>query len=674
MEKRKFTIALAGNPNSGKTSIFNNLTGSHQYVGNWPGVTVEKKSGVFKYKDYEFEVIDLPGIYSFTASSLDEKVSADFLLNSRPDVVVVVIDSTNIERNFYLLIQVLEMGLKVVVDLNMIDMIKEKGIRIDTKKLSLILDSFVVETNARDNIGTESLKEAILNTVLYKKENNFHLKYRKSVEKEIDNLFSILKEKSNESDNSLRWKIIEILQGNREVFEEVKREIKIENFDKIINEAIERIEREVGEDDDVTTVIIEDRYAYIQGLIKECVSRELNVKERYDISNRIDKIVTNRFIGIPLFLILMWIMFELVFAVGNPLADILDVLFNKFAVLTSSWLTMLSSPLWLKSLIVEGIIKGVGSVVIFFPNIIILFLYISLLEDSGYMARAAFVMDKLMHTLGLHGKSFIPMILGFGCNVPAIMATRTLETKKDRILTILAIPYISCSARLPIYILFTSIFFKHSQSLIVFSLYIIGIVIAILIARFFKLTFFKHEVAPLIMELPPYRVPKLKFAFLHSWRRGEMFLKKAGTVIVAAVIIIWFLSYFPMGVDYASADSFLGRIGKLIAPIFSPAGFGFWQAAVAILMGVMAKEIVVGTLGTLSGLDGGTLNSFLISHFTPISAYSFMLMSLIYIPCVATIAAIKKEAGTKWAFISVFTSLILGWIISVIFYQIAALF
>ncbi len=671
MNKKEITVALAGNPNSGKTSIFNNLTGSHQYVGNWPGVTVEQKTGEYKFNNIKFKVIDLPGIYSLSYNSIDEKVAAEFLLNEKPDVVVVIIDSTNIERNFYLLTQLLELGLNIVIDLNMIDLLNSKGIKVDDKKLSLILNVPVIKTNARDNIGIEKLKNAILLAAEHKKQNNFHIKYRKVIETEINFLIEKLKEK-NVDIPDLRWITLEMLQGNEEITKKLIKEYNLTDFNKHLEKAVENIETEI--EDDVMTAIIEDKYAFIQGLVKECVTRELNVAERYDISNKIDRIVTNRFIGIPLFLLLMWGMFELVFVIGNPLADFLNILFSHLSIITKNFLTSHSAPGWLTSLLAEGIINGVGSVVVFLPNILILFIYISLLEDSGYMARAAFVMDKLMHKLGLHGKSFIPMILGFGCNVPAIMATRTLETKKDRILTILAIPYISCSARLPIYILFTSVFFKKSQGSIVFALYMLGIIIAIGVARFFKATFFKHEVAPLIMELPPYRVPKLKFAIIHSWRRGKMFLQKAGTIIVAAVIIIWALASFPAGVKYASESSYLGIIGKTIAPLFKPAGFGFWQAAVAIIMGIMAKEIVVGTFGTLFGAEGTALMGMLPHYFTSLSAFSFMIMTLIYIPCVATIAAIKKEAGLKWAVISVATSLILGWILSVLFYQIASLF
>ncbi len=671
MEHKEIIVALAGNPNSGKTSIFNNLTGAHQYIGNWPGVTVERKSGEYNFNGYKFKIIDLPGIYSLSSNSLDEKVAVDFLLKEKPDVVVVIVDSTNIERNFYLLTQLLEMEMNIVVDLNMIDLLNSKGIKIDDKKLSLILDLPIVKTNARDNLGVDKLKTAILNSALRKINTKFNIKYRKVIENKINEIVNVLKDKGV-TDELIRWKVLEVLQGNESIMNEISKKYDFSGLQYIVLDAITEIEKEI--DDDVSTAIIEDKYAFIQGLVKECITREMNVVERYDISNRIDKIVTNRFIGIPLFLLLMWGMFELVFVIGNPLADLLNILFVWFGNATGKFLAALSTPGWLNSLVVNGIIGGVGSVIVFLPNILILFVYISLLEDSGYMARAAFVMDKLMHKLGLHGKSFIPMILGFGCNVPAIMAARTLEKRKDRILTILAIPYISCSARLPIYILFTGAFFKKSQGSIVFALYMIGIIIAIGISRFFKAVFFKHEVAPLIMELPPYRIPKLKFAFIHSWRRGKMFLQKAGTVIIAAAIIIWVLASFPIGAEYASESSYIGVLGKAIAPIFKLAGFGFWQASVAVIMGVMAKEIVVGTFGTLFGAEGAALVHTLPHYFTALSAFSFMLMSLIYIPCIATIAAIKREAGTRWAIISVTTSLILGWVLSTLFYQIASLF
>ncbi len=407
--------------------------------------------------------------------------------------------------------------------------------------------------------------------------------------------------------------------------------------------------------------------------MRECTERHLGVEQRHQISDRIDRVVTNKLLGIPIFLGLMWFSFQLVFTLGAPLAGFIDSFFGWFGGAVSGVLEAVGSPEWFSSLIADGIISGVGSVLVFLPNILLLFLIIAILEDSGYMARSAFVMDRLMHALGLHGKSFIPMILGFGCNIPGIMATRTLESEKDRILTVLVNPLMSCSARLPIYPLFAGAFFVQRQGLVVFSLYLMGIVLAILVARVFKSIFFKHEVAPLIMELPPYRLPQVKGVLIHMWERGSLFLKKAGTIIIAGVMLIWVLAYFPLDAEYASAQSLIGRLGSFIAPVLKPAGFGFPQAAVALLFGILAKEVVVGTLGTLYGGEGVALKGALLQYFTPLSAYAFMVMSLIYIPCLAAIATIKRETNWKWTGLAVGYSLVLGWVVAGLIYQIGSL-
>ncbi len=441
----------------------------------------------------------------------------------------------------------------------------------------------------------------------------------------------------------------------------------------IVEEAIHatsKLEKDFGYD--METWMIERRYDFIRGLLKESLKASKIKEEELTISDKIDKVLTNRFLGIPIFLIVMWATFEATFTIGGWFADYIDMFFGWLSTVTATGMGAIQAPAWLTSLLTDGLIGGVGTVLIFLPNIMILFLAIAILEDSGYMARAAFVMDKLMHAIGLHGKSFIPMIIGFGCNVPAIMSTRTLSSEKDRILTILINPFISCSARLPIYILFTSIFFKNNQGTIVFSLYLLGIVVAILSAKIFKPIFFKHETAPLIMELPPYRVPTVKTTLIHMWERSSAFLKKAGTVIVAGVVLVWFLSSFPTSAEYASQQTLIGHLGTFLAPIFKPAGFGFWQAGVALFFGVIAKETVVGTMGTLFG-GSSNLMSTLPHYFTPLSAYSFMIMSLLYIPCIASIGAIYKETNWKWATFSVVYSLGVGWTFAVLFYQIGSL-
>ena len=665
-------IALAGNPNSGKTTVFNSLTGSHQHVGNWPGVTVEKKEGRFTSDGFEVRVVDLPGTYSLSAYSLDERIARDFLLKENPDLVVAVIDASNLERNLYLVAQLLEPGAKVVLDLNMMDLVEKRGIRIDTEKLSRILGVPVIETVAHREKGIDKIRKVVVEEAEKRKKVTFKIDYGPDIEAVIDRLIKFLRVKRLPVNYPLRWLVVKLLEGDAEILQKMKSLPEGETILNVIAENVAQLEKHLGYD--LETALIEKRYGYLKGLVGECTHKHYGLEERLNLSDKIDKVVTNKFIGIPLFLGLMWLTFQLIFTVGGPLVDLIDIFFGWIGQVASEGLISIGAPQWFSSLICDGIIGGVGSVLVFLPNIFLLFFAISLLEDSGYMARAAFVMDKLMHTLGLHGKSFIPLILGFGCNIPGIMATRTLESKKDRILTILVNPLMSCSARLPIYVLFAGAFFAKNQGLVIFSLYLMGMALAIIIARVFKSIFFKHEVAPLIMELPPYRLPQVKGVLIHMWERGSLFLKKAGGIILAGVILIWFLSSFPLGVEYASHQSLIGRLGSLFAPMFSPAGFGFWQAAVALGFGILAKEVVVGTLGTLYHADEVGLRSVILQNFTPLSAYSFMVMSLIYIPCIASIAVIKRETNWKWTFLAVGYSLALGWGVAVIIYQIGKLF
>lgn len=667
---RRVKIALAGNPNSGKTTVFNNLTGSHQHVGNWPGVTVEKKEGRFIYNGIEVIVIDLPGTYSLTAYSLDERIARDFLVKEIPDAVVTVIDASNLERNLYLVTQLLELGVNVVLDLNMMDLVKKRGAEIDIKKLSSILGIPVVETIANKGKGIEDLKQAIVENIGQKRTTPFQIDYGQDIEREIKELSKLLKGKNLPQDYPLRWLIVKLFEGDPDILEKVKALPKGEEIEKGILMSTAKLEKHLGSD--LETTIVERRYAFLEGLVRECVESLWKAKGKLELSDKIDKIVTNKFMGIPIFLGFMWLTFQLVFTLGAPLQNWIGKFFDWSGGIVSEGILAIGGPQWLSSLISEGIIGGAGTVLTFLPLILILFLVIAILEDSGYMARAAFIMDRVMHALGLHGKSFIPMILGFGCNIPGIMACRTLASRKDRILTILVNPLMSCSARLPIYVLFASIFFPRNKGLVIFSLYLLGIILAIIVARIFKSIFFKREVAPLIMELPPYRFPQAKGVLIHMWERGRLFVKKAGTIIVGAVILIWFLAYFPPGADYGSKASLIGHLGSFLAPLFKIAGFGFWQAAVALLFGIMAKETVVGTMGTLFG-GAENLPSAILHYFTPLSAYAFMVMSLLYIPCIASIAVIKRETNWKWAGLAVGYSLLLGWITAVLIYQIGRL-
>jgi ferrous iron transport protein B len=660
---KKKRIALAGNPNSGKTTVFNNLTGGRQHVGNWPGVTVEKKEGTFTHDGHEITVVDLPGIYGLTAYSIDERIARDFLVTEKPDAVVVVIDASNLERNLYLVTQLLELGSHIILDLNMMDMVRNKGVEIDIEKLSAVLGIPIIKTIAHKGEGIEELKEAIVK-LSSEKADSFKIDYDQDIEEEIQ----ALQKATSIPGYTSRWVAIKLLEGDAEILKRVANS----KAESLVRESRAKLERHLGYD--LETALVERRYAFLSGLVKEATRKRLGVMERLDMSDRLDRILVNRYAGIPIFLAMMWLVFQLVFTLGAPLADGIDAFMGWLGEGVSSGILSIGGPQWLSSLLSDGIIGGVGSVLVFLPNIMLLFLAIAILEASGYMARAAFVMDRFMHALGLHGKSFIPMLIGFGCNIPAIMATRTLESNKDRILTILVNPLMSCSARLPIYILFAGAFFSHHQGLVIFSLYLLGIALAVMVARIFKGIFFKGEAAPLIMELPPYRLPTLKGVIVHMWQRSSLFLRKAGTIIVVGVVIIWVLASLPFGVEYASQESVIGMVGSVFAPLLKPAGFGFWQAGVALLFGILAKEVVVGTLGTLYRVEGSGLIGVIQNQFTPLSAYAFMVMSLIYIPCIAAIATIKRETNWRWTLLAVGYSLVLGWILAVAIYQIGIWF
>jgi len=522
-----------------------------------------------------------------------------------------------------------------------------------------------VETVANKGEGIGELKEAIVDGFKREKE-FFKIDYGQDIEMEINRL----EKRVSISGYPSRWMAIKLLEGDSEVLEMAIKES--EGIESQTIDCKKRLEEHLGYD--LETALVEMRYAFLSGLVKESVRKKFDLMEQLDISDRIDRILINRYLGIPIFLGMMWLVFQLVFTLGGPLADWIDALMGWLGESASDGIEKIGGAKWFSSLISDGIIGGVGSVLVFLPNIMLLFLAIAILEASGYMARAAFVMDRFMHALGLHGKSFIPMLIGFGCNIPGIMATRTLESEKDRILTILVNPLMSCSARLPIYTLFAGAFFAKHQGWIVFSLYLLGIILAILIARIFKGLFFAGEVAPLIMELPPYRLPTLKGIIIHMWERSSLFLRKAGTIIFAGVVFIWLLASLPLGVEYASQESLIGRLGSFFTPLLKPAGFGFWQAGVALLFGILAKEVVVGTFGTLYGVEEAGLTSVIQGVFNPLSAYAFMVMSLVYIPCIAAIATIKRETNWRWTFLAIGYSLILGWLLAVGIYQAGKIF
>lgn len=666
-------MALAGNPNSGKTTLFNELTGSKQQVGNWPGVTVVKKEGLIDIDNTKIKVVDLPGAYSLTSYSEDESVAKDYIINENYNVIINIIDATNLERNMYLTTQIMETGANVILVLNMIDEVKAKQIDINVKKLSDLLDTPIVPTVATKGEGVKELINLIKIYENNRISNTFKIDYGKEIEQaicKVENIF-FFKEELLDKYNS-RWIAIQTLEGNKDI-------IKILNYygvsDEIVNirnEAVRRIEEIYG--DDIQSIMAEKKYGYISGIVKESTKKKMSLEDRVNISDTIDRLVTNRYLGIPLFLLIMWAIFQLTFTFGEPMVGLIESFSGWIRDKAGILLFNMGASDLIVSLIIDGVIGGIGAVLVFVPNIFLLFFAISILEDSGYMARAAYIMDRFMHTLGLHGKSCIPLIVGLGCNVPAIMATRTLENKKDRLITILINPLMSCSARLPVYVLFTGAFFASKQGLVIFSIYLLGIVLAIAIGILLKNLVFKGEQSQFVMELPPYRIPTLKSTFIHMWERCSSFIRKAGTFIFTVVVIVWVLSNLPVGVEYASDDSYLGHIGGFISPIFKPAGFGTWQATVALLFGILAKEVVVGTLGVVYGVNGEALTNTIAKTWTPLSAYSFMVMTLIYIPCVATIGAIKRETNSwKWTIFAISYSLILGWVMSVVVYQLGSL-
>lgn len=658
---RIIRIALAGNPNSGKTTIFNALTGSHQTVGNWPGVTVEKKEGRFEYLGHAVTVVDLPGTYSLSVYSLDEQVAHNYLIDEAPDGVVAIADASNLERNLYLVLQLLELGAKVVLDLNMSDIAQGRGIEIDAAVLQKVLGVRVVTTTASKGTGIVELKRE-LHDLVRLPASGFKLDYGDDLEPELERLATLVRADAKRAGLQPRWLVLRLMEGEQEELHHVAPGAE-QQIRAAVEETKGRLQEHWGRD--IGTFIAERRFGFIKGLVRECTQRPPAQSEQPTGSDRIDRVLTNRWSGVPIFLLMMGAAFQLVFRIGTPLARVIDA---GFAVLERAALTGLlaiHAPGWIGSLLADGVIHGVGSVLIFLPNIGILFLVLALLEDSGYMARAAFVMDRFMHALGLHGKSFIPMMMGFGCCVPAILATRALESRKDRIITILITPLMSCSARLPIYTLLAAAFFPRQQGLVVFSLYLLGIVLAVVMARLLRTFLFREEAGPLIIELPPYHLPVLKHLLRHVVLRSWLFVRKAGTIIAGAVVVLWILARLPWGEAYASQATAIGRLGTLLAPIFRPAGFGHWQVAVSLLAGVVAKELVVGTLGTLSATTGRTLVSSLTVFFNPVSAYAFMAMSLIYTPCVATIAAIRRETNWRWAALAVGYSLMLGWLVAV---------
>ena len=663
-------VGLAGNPNVGKTTVFNQLTGMRQHVGNWPGKTVERAEGHFSHGNYDYDVVDLPGNYALSAHSMEEIVSRDFIVDDDSDVIINVVDAANLERNLYLTVQMMELGANLVLALNMNDFAKKKEHIIDIDLMNELLGFPVIEINAKTKDGFEELLTAVEKQSAKPIDSSAKLSYGTELKEHLSDLQELIKKDNNLLDVPSIWTAIKLLEKDSIVIQKVQQssmssQIMIE-VDKV-SKHLHDIYNEGAEE-----VVANARYAFIGGLMAEAVKKP--DVEKPTMTDKIDKFVTNRILAPFIFLAIMWAMFQLTFTISAPFQGLIDDAFIALA----GWLSTYIADPTLASLVCDGIIGGVGGVLVFLPIIILMFLFLSILEDCGYLARAAFTLDIVMHKLvGLHGKAFIPMILGFGCGVPAIMATRTMENESDRLLAMMLVPFMSCTARLPIYAIFTAAFFAENAGNMLVLIYVLGIVVALIVAAILKRTMFKGMSAPFVMELPTYKVPSVKGVLLHTWEKVKGFLRKAGTIILALSVILWILqNVFPFGGSEPQM-SLLGIIGTTIAPIFAPLGFGTWQAAVAIVAGLGAKEVVVATFGTLAGMeedDEEGITNLIHETFTPLSAFSFMAFTLLYTPCFAAIGAIKQETNSwKWPAFMCGITLVTAYIVSFLIYNVGIL-
>jgi ferrous iron transport protein B len=711
----EIVIAVAGNPNAGKSTLINAIAGTRLQVGNWPGVTVEKKTAEFEYAGRRMTLVDLPGTYSLSPYTQEEVIARDYLVREKPDVIIDVVDATNLERNLYFTLQLLELGIPLVMALNMYDEAAQKGFRIDTEKMASMLGCAVIPTVATRREGIEGLiKTAVEFADAADRQGPAAVSYGEDIEKAFQIVLGELKRRGGESvdHGPSRWQALKLIEGDALVMEESG----ISTDDDFLGQATHHLRKAHGED--LEALLADTRYALAAGLTREALHKP--EKRKRELTERIDAVVLNRYLGIPIFLLSMWLIFKLTFDIAGPFTDWFDaVISGPLTRWAAAFMTIIAAPDWTVSLVKAGIIAGVGAVLAFLPPIFAMMFFITLLEGSGYMARAAFVMDRMMHAIGLHGKSFIPLLLGFGCNVPAVYATRTLENPRDKALTALLIPLMSCGARLPVYVVFTGVFFSANAGVVLWSLYILGIVLAVAMGWIFKKTLFRGEAPVFIMELPPYRLPTMKSLLIHTWEKGKHYLIKAGTYILAISVFVWFGLNLPWGVE-SRKDSYLGQIGQAAAPVFAPLGFGTWEAASSLITGVIAKEIVVSTMGqvyvstaiektgegvssvaddlkeigvSFAGALGDAVKNvfstfgvatmsaeekaeteglkFVIAKtFTPLSAYAFMAFVLLYLPCFIVLVAMKHEFGTwKWAGVTIAYQSVLAWTVAFIIYQ-----
>ncbi len=664
-------IALVGNPNSGKTTLFNAITGANQHVGNWPGVTVEKKEGSFTYRGATYDVVDLPGIYSLGAFSEDEIVAMDYILTDDADVIIDVIDASNIERNLYLTTQLLEMGKNLVIALNMVDEAEKREMKFDVAAMSRALGVPVVPTVASRDNGTEAVIKEAVKAIERKRVYQNPLTYSDNVSHHHEHMVELLEGKDLPYPPA--WAAIKVIEGDSHVISR----IEASTDDATVLNGITEFHK-FHSSDNFELEIVDSRYAFAHRIAEQTVKRP--PVEVVTLTDKIDKILINKDLGIPIFALIMLAVFQLTFAIGQDLlGGYAAALVEGLGVLIERFLIWAHSPEWLVSFMIDGVVNGVGAVVEFVPLITVMYLLLSLLEDSGYMARAAYVWDNLMRAFGMQGKAFISMIIGFGCTVPAIMSTRTMDNKKDRMVTMLITPFMSCGAKLPIYSVFIAAFFSDHGGLVLFSLYAFGIIVGLLMAKLFNKTIFKGETSYFIMELPPYRIPSTKSVMRSMWLNVSDFIKRAGTIIFMVVTIMWLLAVLPGSAEPYSQSSYLGRLGTLLVPIFRHAGFGTWQESVALFAGIPAKEAVVGTLGMLYAgqymEEGVVLVNAVQQHFTSLTALAYMVMVLLYTPCAATISAVARETkSVRWPVAMALYTFAIGWFVAVLVFQIGSLF
>lgn len=718
-KRRTINVALVGNPNCGKTSLFNVASGSHEHVGNYSGVTVDAKEGHFDFQGYHFRLVDLPGTYSLSAYSPEELYVRKHIIDETPDVIINVVDAGNLERNLYLTAQLIDMNVRMVVALNMYDALLHSGNTLDHKKLGQLFGVPIVPTVSRTGKGIDNLfhviiglyegadfigqKEEIQDEAMreYREWHNkyvpdhkygshdeethdfggksyirhIHINHGPELERSIDAVKEVICKNENiRYKYSTRFLAIKLLENDKDIEQRVISTLPNgEEVIRVRDKEAERIRLSMNEDSE--QAITDAKYGFITGALKETYTEKNQNTEMF--TRIVDSIVTHKIWGFPIFFVFLYLMFECTFVFGEYPKGWIEWLVEQIASLAETF--MPAGPL--KDLIVDGIIGGVGGVIVFLPNVLLLYIFISFMEDSGYMARAAFIMDKIMHKMGLHGKSFIPLIMGFGCNVPAIMASRIIESRKSRLVTILINPLISCSARLPIYLVMIGAFFPSKASLVLLSIYVTGILLAVLMARIFSRFIVRGDDAPFVMELPPYRMPTAKSVLRHTWEKGAQYLKKMGGIIMIASVIIWFLGYYPNHDAYSTTaeqqeNSYIGQIGKAIEPVIEPLGFD-WKMGIGILSGIGAKELVVSTLGVLYTNDDDIESVDLADRIpiTPLVAYGYMLFVLIYFPCIATVAAIKNESGSwKWAAFTICYTTLLAWIVAFLVHQVGGIF